>query len=184
MSGSQDARTRDCFGPNCYIESGNPESSDFSPEAAAIKMPNDNAANFILAHHHSNAGGAGITRLQTESELLIEAGAKDNPSTESLSIFSHGGDIQINSTQKSIGIKASSTLTLAADKIILKANDIQIGDSDKHGTKEIRLNATRIQVDGKKGNLPHHLNLSWGAAISFGPGGFVGKAVADSFFGK
>tara|TARA_B100001250_G_scaffold191925_1_gene164965 strand:- start:1413 stop:1967 length:555 start_codon:yes stop_codon:yes gene_type:complete len=184
MSGSQDARTRDCFGPNCYIESGNPESSDFSPEAAAIKMSNDNAANFILAHHHSNAGGAGITRLQTEAELLIEAGAKDNPSTESLSIFSHGGDIQINSTQKSIGIKASSTLTLAADKIILKANDIQIGDSDKHGTKEIRLNATRIQVDGKKGNLPQHLKLSWGAGISFGPGGFVGQAISDKFFGK
>ena len=182
MSGPQDARTRDCFGPNCYIESGNPESSDFSPEAGAIKMTNDNAANFILAHHHSNAGGAGITRLETEAELLIEAGAKDNPSTESLSIFSHGGDIQINSTQKSIGIKASSTLTLAADKIILKANDIQIGDTEKHGTKEIRLNATRIQVDGSKGNLPFILGMGWGAKICFGPGGFVGMAIAKKFF--
>ena len=102
----------------------------------------------------------------------------------SLNVISHGGDIQVNSTMAGIGIKASDELILEADKIILKANKIQIGDQFSHGTKEITLNATRIQVDGKKGNLPNHLKLSWGSAISFGPGGFVGQSVADKFFSR
>ena len=66
--------------------------------------------------------------------------------------------------------------------IVLKGKEsIKIGDGS---TRDMTLNATRIQVDGKKGNLPFALGIAWGCKIAFGPGAFVGQAVAKKFFGR
>ena len=176
---NEDARRQEVIGQKLYLETDNPNNSDFGPEAFAIKGTNDDGCRFVLAHHESNT-----TRIESEGDILLNAGVKSKNFGTSLNVISHGGDIQVNSTMAGIGINASDELILEADKIILKANKIQIGDQFSHGTKEITLNATRIQVDGKKGNLPNHLKLSWGSAISFGPGGFVGQSVADKFFSR
>lgn len=179
MAGPQDARKLEVFGPKLYVETGNPENSDFGPEAAAIKSTNDDGCRFLVAHHESN-----YTRLETEGNLVFQAGQKGNGEDIGINLISHKGDIDINSKEKSVNVKASDTIVLEADKIVLKANDIQIGDSDINGTKEIRINGTRIQISGKDGNLPNHLKLGWGAKIAFGPGGFVGEAIVNKFFGR
>ena len=168
MSGPQDARIQDVFGPKLYLETGNPTGSDYGPEAFAMKGTTEEGCRFILAHHESNN-----TRIESEGDVIFQAGSKSNSSGTSINIISHGGDIQVNSTNSNIGIKASNQLTLEADVIALKANRILIGDSSTHGTREIVLNATKVQVNGKDGNLPIHLKLSWGAGISAIGGNFV-----------
>tara|TARA_B100000427_G_scaffold293579_1_gene271637 strand:- start:709 stop:1245 length:537 start_codon:yes stop_codon:yes gene_type:complete len=177
--GPQDGRITDIFGPKFYVETDNPSDSDYGPEAFAIKGTNDDGCRFILAHHESNT-----TRIESEGDVIFNAGSKSSKFGTALNIISHGGDIQVNSTNNSIGIKASNELILEADKITLKANKIQIGDQFAHGTREITLNATRIEVDGQKGNLPFALGLGWGAAIAFGPGAFLGQAVAKKVFSR
>ena len=132
---NEDSRRQEVIGQKLYLETDNPNNSDFGPEAFAIKGTNDDGCRFVLAHHESNT-----TRIESEGDILLNAGVKSKNFGTSLNVISHGGDIQVNSTMAGIGIKASDELILEADKIILKANKIQIGDQFSHGTKEITLN--------------------------------------------
>ncbi len=168
MSGSQDSRVLDIFGPKFYLETGNPQDSDFGPEAFAIKGINNDGANFTLAHHESN-----YTRFDTGGDLLIQGGQLGSNDTPGVKMISHTGNLELDSIQGSLTLGASDTITLEADKIVLKANYIQIGDSSLHGTKSVVISAQKIQVDGKTGNLPIHLKLSWGSAMSSIAGNFV-----------
>ena len=168
MSGAQDSRILDIFGPKFYLETGNPQESEFGPEAFAIKGINNEGANFTLAHHESN-----YTRLDTGGDLLIQGGQLGSNDTPGVKMISHTGNLELDSTQSSITLGASDTITLEADKIVLKASSIQIGDRGKHGTKSITLSAQKIEVDGKEGNLPRHLKLSWGSSMSSIAGNLV-----------
>ena len=168
MSGPQDSRILDIFGPKFYLETGNLQDSDFGPEAFAIKGINKQGANFTLAHHETN-----YTRFDTAGDLLIQGGQLGSNDTPGVKMISHTGNLELDSTQASITLGASDTITLEADKIVLKASSIQIGDRAKHGTKSITLSATKIEVDGSTGNLPIHLKLSWGAVISSIAGNLV-----------
>ena len=168
MSGPQDARILEIFGPKFYMETGNPQQSSFGPEAFAIKGINNEGANFTLAHHETN-----YTRLDTGGDLLIQGGELGSNDTPGVKMISHTGNLELDSTQGNITLGASNTIILEADKIILKAGSIQIGDRAKHGTKSLTLSATKIEVDGSTGNLPIHLKLSWGAAISSIAGNLV-----------
>ena len=177
---SEDARRQDVFGPKFYIETDSPASSNWGAEAFGIKGTNDEGCRFLLAHHETNQ-----TRIESEGNVFFQAASKGNKNETGLCLVSWGGNIEIVSDQARIGMKANDEIVLESSKqIVLKAPKIQIGDQAIHGTKEITLNATRIQVDGKSGNLPQHLKLSWGAGIAFGPGGFIGAAVADKFFSR
>ena len=97
-------------------------------------------------------------------------GSNDTPGVK---MISHTGNLELDSTQGNITLGASDTIILEADKIVLKANSIQVGDRSKHGTKSITLSATKIEVDGSTGNLPIHLKLSWGSVISSIAGNLV-----------
>tara|TARA_B100000287_G_scaffold396750_1_gene412701 strand:+ start:3878 stop:4438 length:561 start_codon:yes stop_codon:yes gene_type:complete len=176
MSGPQDSRVLDVFGPKFYLETGNLQDSDFGPEAFAIKGINNQGANFTLAHHETN-----YTRLDTGGDLLIQGGELGSNDTPGVKMISHTGNLELDSTQASLTLGASDTITLEADKIVLKAGSIQIGDRAKHGTKSITLSGTKIQVDGKTGNLPIHLKLSWGAGISKIAGNLVDMDTAKAF---
>ena len=168
MSGPQDARRIDIFGPKLYVETGNLQQSAFGPESFAIKGINDIGANFTLAHHETN-----YTRLDTGGDLLIQGGELGSNDTPGVKMISHTGNLELDSTQGNITLGASDTIILEADKIVLKASSIQIGDRSKHGTKSITLSATKIEVDGSTGNLPIHLKLSWGSVISAIAGNLV-----------
>ena len=167
MSGPQDSRVLEIFGPKLYLETGNLQSSDFGPEAFAFKGINKEGANFTLAHHETN-----YTRLDTGGDLLIQGGQLGSNDTPGVKMISHTGNLELDSIQGSLTLGASDTITLEADKIVLKANSIQIGDSGS-GTKSVVISAQKIQVDGKTGNLPVHLKLSWGSVMSSIAGNFV-----------
>ena len=175
----QDGFQQNRFGPKFAIESGNPDQTSYGPESFSLKGTNDDNTNVIFSHHENN-----LTRLETQGTFQFTSGAKAGGDSKSILAVAQNGDIDLNAATGGVHIKANSDIILEAKNIVLKGVSIQVGDQFAHGTKEINLTATTIQVSGKKGNLPQHLKLSWGAGISFGPGGFVGQAVSDKLFGK
>lgn len=178
MTKNQDSHTWDRFGPKFVINVDDPNPDNYGGESFSLKGTNDQGRNFIISHHENNT-----SRIETEGALVIQSGAKEEANHSGpLNIFSWGGDCNITAPQDDVRIKASGTITLDATNIVLKAKEsIQIGDD---ATRDMTLNATRIQVDGKLGNLPFALGIGLGAKIAFGPGAFVGQAVAKKFFGR
>ena len=166
------------FGPNFFIDVGNPECDDYGGQAVGIKATNDEGVNFIISHHEN-----GTSRIESEGELTIQSGSKKEAKHDGpLNVISWGGDCGITAPQDDIRITAAGTITLEANHIVLKGTEsIKIGDDS---TRDLRLNGTCIEVDGKMGNLPFALGIGWGAAIAFGPGAFVGKAIAKKVFGR
>ena len=173
---AQDARYLEIFGPKLGLETGNPQSGAFGPAAFSMNATNDEGVKFVLAHHE-----AGTTRFNTGNDLLIEGAMNGNSDTPGVKVISHTGDLDIDSPEATINLTANNQIVLEADKIILKANDIQIGDTASHGTKSITLNATKIQVNGKTGNLPIHLKTGWISSIESLAGGLTGLQVGKAF---
>tara|TARA_B100000427_G_C15464286_1_gene575518 strand:+ start:597 stop:1235 length:639 start_codon:yes stop_codon:yes gene_type:complete len=173
---SQDARYLEIFGPKLGLETGNPQSGAFGKTAFSMNSTTDEGVKFVLAHHE-----AGTTRFNTGNDLLIEGAMNGNSDTPGVKVISHTGDLDIDSPEGTINLMANNQIVLEADKIILKANDIQIGDSASHGTKSITLNGDKIQVNGKTGNLPIHLKLGWISVIESLAGGLTGLQVGKTF---
>ena len=175
---SDDGRQQNNFG-NVIIESGNPDSSVAGVEAFSIKGTNSSDKRFILAHHDG-----GITRVETEQTLQVDAGSKGNNQGTSAQITAHTGNVAVNVEAGHLLLKANQTITLEAKDIILKgSNLIQIGGPGQHDTREIQLTATKIEVKGKKGNLPDHLKQSSFLLATSGPQSFVGDLAENMAVG-
>ena len=161
-----------------YIDVDNPECDDYGGQSVALKGTNDRGVNFIISHHENDD-----SKIESEGSLCIQSGSKKEAKHNGpLNVISWGGDCAINAPQDNIRITAAGTITLDANHIVLKGTEsIQIGNDS---TRELRLNGTCIQVEGKKGNLPFALGIAWGNMIASGPGAFVGAAVAKKFFGR
>lgn len=155
-----DAWQQNIYG-NLIIESNKSDTvSDLAGgEAFSLKGVNKEGNRFILAHHEG-----GITRCETEQTLQIDAGAKktSNGGT-AIQVTAHTGNLSLTAVKDHVLIKASKTITLDANDIILKGtNTIQIGGDDVGDTKEIKLIAQKIDVYGPSGDqdLLDHLKLS------------------------
>jgi len=155
-----DAWQQNIYG-NLIIESNKSDTvSDLAGgEAFSLKGVNKDGHRFILAHHEG-----GITRCETEQTLQIDAGAKkaSNGGT-AMQVTAHTGNLSLTAVKDHVLIKASKTITLDANDIIIKGtNTIQIGGDDVGDTKEIKLIAEKIDVYGPAGDqdLLDHLKLS------------------------
>ncbi len=162
-----DAWQQNVYG-NLIIESNKSDtvSDTAGGEAFSLKGTNKEGNRFILAHHEG-----GISRLETEQGLQIDAGAKktSNGGT-AMQVTAHTGNLSFTAVKDHVLIKASKTITLDANDIIIKGtNNIQIGGDDVGDTKEIKLIAQKINVTGPAGkqDLLDHLKLSsFMAAVS------------------
>ena len=169
-----DAWQQNIYG-NLIIESNKSDTvSDLAGgEAFSLKGVNKEGNRFILAHHEG-----GITRCETEQTLQIDAGAKktSNGGT-AIQVTAHTGNLSLTAVKDHVLIKASKTITLDANDIILKGtNTIQIGGDDVGDTKEIKLIAQKIDVYGPSGDqdLLDNLKLSSFMAAVSGKLSFVG----------
>ena len=171
-----DAWQQNIYG-NLIIESnkGDTVSDTAGGEAFSLKGTNKEGNRFILAHHEG-----GITRCETEQGLQIDAGAKktSNGGT-AMQVTAHTGNLSLTAVKDHVLIKASKTITLDANDIIIKGtNNIQIGGDDIGDTKEIKLIAQKINVSGPAGrqDLLDHLKLSSFMAATSGKLSFVSDA--------
>lgn len=170
-SKSYDATNQILLGGNLQIQCNNPDTvGPYGVEAFSIKGCNNENKRFTLAHHDN-----GVTRVETEQTLQVDVGVDGLNQGTGLQLTAHKGKIAINSEEDHIVMKASKTITLDAESIILKAGKaIQIGGPGQHDTREIKIIATKIEVNGKSGNLPDHLKQSSFLLATSGPNSFVG----------
>ena len=168
-----DAWQQNIYG-NLIIESNKSDTvSDLAGgEAFSLKGVNKEGNRFLLSHHEG-----GITRCETEQGLQIDAGAKktSNGGT-AMQVTAHTGNLSLTAVKDHVLIKASKTITLDANDIIIKGtNNIQIGGDDIGDTKEIKLIAQKINVSGPAGrqDLLDHLKLSSFMAATSGKLSFV-----------
>ena len=184
-NGYDDGRQQNNFG-NLIIESGKDDSvGDVAGgEAFSIKGTNKEGNRFLLAHHNG-----GITRCETEQNLQLDVGAKKNTDGTALQVTAHTGKIALNSEKSHILVKASKTITLEANDIILKGtNLIQIGGPDVSDTREIKIMAQKVPVSGPGGtkDLLDHLKISSFLVGTTGPLSLVSglaEGMAGSFSG-
>ena len=169
-----DAWQQNIYG-NLIIESNKSDtvSDTAGGEAFSLKGTNKEGNRFILAHHEG-----GITRVETEQGLQIDAGAKktSNGGT-AMQVTAHTGNLSLTAVKDHVLIKASKTITLDANDIIIKGtNNIQIGGDDVGDTREIKLIAEKIDVHGPAGDqdLLDNLKLSSFMAAVSGKLSFVG----------
>tara|TARA_R100001082_G_scaffold93754_2_gene60583 strand:- start:1854 stop:2531 length:678 start_codon:yes stop_codon:yes gene_type:complete len=167
-NGYDDGRQQNNYG-NLIIESGKDDSvGDVGGgEAFSLKGTNKQGNRFILAHHDG-----GITRTETEQTLQVDCGAKKNTDGTALQVTAHTGKVAINSEKSHILLKASKTITLEANDIILKGtNLIQIGGPSSSDTREIKIMAQAVPVTGPGGttDLLKHLKINSFLVASTGP---------------
>ena len=127
-----------------YTETGNPGDSLSGPEAAAIKMTNDEGQRCTLAHHHS-----GITRFETEGEMIVSAGEKTPSGNSDFILVTNSGDVDVVAEDGNVRIRADNNITLEADNIVIKANSIQMGDGN---TSDVAINGSVVNISSNGGN--------------------------------
>ena len=141
---SEAARQLNIESPYLYTETGNPADSISGPEAAAIKMSNDEGQRCLIAHHHS-----GITRVETEGSMHVNAGEKTPSGSSDFVLVTHTGDVDVVADDGSVRIRADKNITLEADNIVIKANSIQVGDG---GTRNVYINGSIVNISSNGGN--------------------------------
>ena len=174
------ATIQDMWSPAAYLETRNPNDSKSGAESAALKFTNEAGIRFVMAHHEGP-----ITRLETEQTLQIDANNKGSNDATGIQLTAHNGSVQVTSVQNSIGIKASKTITLEADSIIIKAKrKLVLGGTEPNYCRHIQIEGMKIDVPRRfNGELGRILKRTWKLNVAFAPGVLVG-ALAEKLFNR
>ena len=151
------------FGPQFFIETGSDRMSFCGRTVyfigAATKLKNDGTGESQVKNNIS-FHETGLARYYTEKQLQIEAGklSKDNEITMSTVVYH--GDYTVNADNGKLRLRAKDIILEAADDITLKAKTIQIGHREQGATEQVRIEADKVQVNTRGGNIGDLLKTS------------------------
>ena len=156
-SNSQENRTIDLFGPQFLIETGSRAVGVGGQNVFNISSINDDGVRYTQSLTQT-----GLSKINAEGILQIESGIK-NQSSEGVAFFAcaHNGDMALSANKGWVRIKGRNIVLDATNKIVIKGQDIQIGNEDKHATERIILSATEIDAgEPLRGNIADLLRTS------------------------
>ena len=157
-SGStQENRTIDLFGPQFLIETGSRAVGVGGQNVFNISSINDDGVRYTQSLTQT-----GLSKINAEGILQIESGIKQH-STEGVAFFAcaHNGDMALSANKGWVRIKGRNIVLDATNKIVLKGQDIQIGNPVMHATERIALTATEIDAgEPLRGNIADLLKTS------------------------
>lgn len=156
-SGSQENRTIDLFGPQFLIETGSRAVGVGGQNVFNISSINDDGVRYTQSLTQT-----GLSKINAEGILQIESGIKQH-STEGVAFFAcaHNGDMALSANKGWVRIKGRNIVLDATNKVVIKGQDIQIGNPVMHATERIALTATEIDAgDPLRGNIADLLNSS------------------------
>ena len=166
------------FGPQFFIETGSDRMGFCGRTVyffgAATKVKNDGTGESQVKNNIS-FHETGFARYYTEKQLLIEAGklSKDNEITMSTVVYH--GDYTVNADNGKLRLKAKDIILEATDNITLKADKlIQIGHPEQGATNQVRIEADKVQVNTRGGNIGDLLKTS--SLFSSFAGSFVSSS--------
>ena len=166
------------FGPQFFIETGSDRMGFCGRTVyfigAATKVKNDGTGESQVKNNIS-FHETGFARYYTEKQLQIEAGklSKDNEITMSTVVYH--GDYTVNADNGKLRLKAKDIILEATDNITLKADKlIQIGHPEQGPTNQVRIEADKVQVNTRGGNIGDLLKTS--SLFSSFAGSFVSSS--------
>ena len=165
------------FGPQFFIETGSDRMGFCGRTVyfigAATKVKNDGTGESQVKNNIS-FHETGFARYYTEKQLQIEAGklSKDNEITMSTVVYH--GDYTVNADKGKLRLRAKDIILEAADNITLKAENIQIGHREQGATNQVRIEADKVQVNTRGGNIGDLLKTS--SLFSSFAGSFVSSS--------
>ena len=157
-SGStQENRTIDLFGPQFLIETGSRAVGVGGQNVFNISSINDDGVRYTQSLTQT-----GLSKINAEGILQIESGIKQH-STEGVAFFAcaHNGDMALSANKGWVRIKGRNIVLDATNKVVIKGQDIQIGNPVMHATERISLTATEIDAgEPLRGNIADLLKTS------------------------
>ena len=137
---SQESRSIDVFGPNLLLESGGAVGVAGN---LAYQLCSVNDSGF---RYSQGLYGSGLSAINAEGTLQIEAGIKNGATAVSFIAVAHKGDMALNATEGWVRMKGQDVVIEAQNELILQANKIRIGNQDMDKTEYIRMNAKEIHM--------------------------------------
>jgi uncharacterized protein (DUF2345 family) len=166
------------FGPQCFIETGSDEMTYAGRTVYLFAgITKDKIRNNMSFHE------TGLARYHTEKEFQIEAGIKSKDNDNTMRTIVHHGNYCVNADKGEIRLKGKNIIIEATNNLILEAaNTIQIGYPERGGTQQVRIEADKVQVNTRGGNIGDLLKTS--SLFSSFSGSFVsGSSLASAAAG-
>lgn len=145
------------FGPQFFIETGS-DKMEYSGKAVykiASQTKKGEYKNNMSFHE------TGFARYYTEDILQMESGVKGSSNEVNFRSIVHNGHYSVNADKGEIRLAAKNIIIEASEELTLLAKKkVQIGYPNAGVTKEIKLQADKVIVDTKGGNLGDALGMS------------------------
>jgi len=170
------------FGPQYFIETGSEEMT-YAGRTVCLTaaITKDNVKNNMSFHEN------GLARYHTEKDYQIEAGVKCKDNENAMRTIVHHGNYCVNADKGELRLKAKNIVIEATNNLTLEAaNTIQIGYPERGGTQQVRIEADKVQVNTRGGNIGDLLKTSSlfsSFAGSFVSGGSLASAAAGMYGG-
>ena len=143
MSESQEARQLELFGEKLFIEV-NSHAHDGPGKAAYLLSAQTSDK---VKYNQSLHEGSGLSRINADKVLQIEAGNKCQTNEKAIPITAHNGDVFISSVNGRILFDAKEIILSADSNIKMVGSKIQIGYNQGGSTDQVDINGAKIHIN-------------------------------------
>ena len=143
MSESHEARQLEIFGSKLFFETD--AVAPDGPGKVAYLMSSQTSDK--VKYNQSLHEGSGMSRINADKVLQIEAGTKCEGNEKSIPITAHNGDVFISALNGRIILDAREIIMGGETNIKMVGSKIQIGYNQGGATDQVDINAAKIHIN-------------------------------------
>ena len=143
MSESHEARQLEIFGGKLFFETD--AVAPDGPGKVAYLMSSQTSDK--VKYNQSLHEGSGMSRINADKVLQVEAGTKCEGNEKSLPITAHNGDIFLSALNGRILLDAREIIMSADTVVKMTGSKIQIGYNQGGATDQVDINAAKIHIN-------------------------------------
>ena len=157
MSESHEARQLEIFGSKLFFETD--AVAPDGPGKVAYLMSSQTSDK--VKYNQSLHEGSGMSRINADKVLQVEAGTKCEGNEKSLPITAHNGDVFIAALNGRIILDAREIILNGETNVKMVGSKIQIGYNQGGATDQVDINAAKIHINpGSKCTLKNKILYS------------------------
>ena len=156
MSESHEARQLEIFGSKLFFET-NAVAADGPGKVAYIMSAQTQDH---VKYNQSLHEGSGMSRINADKVLQVEAGVKCEGNEKAIPITAHNGDVFIAALNGRIILDASEIIMNGETNVKMTGSRIQIGYNQGGATDQVDINGAKIHINpGSKCTLKSKILL-------------------------
>ena len=157
MSESHEARQLEIFGSKLFFETD--AVAPDGPGKVAYLMSSQTSDK--VKYNQSLHEGSGMSRINADKVLQVEAGTKCEGNEKSIPITAHNGDVFIAALNGRIILDAREIILNGETNVKMVGSKIQIGYNQGGATDQVDINAAKIHINpGSKCTLKNKILYS------------------------